>query len=443
MGINFEDRTLIYTGGVKPDVMAAVTAGVEAASTRAGQTAILTAVNILARSHPGVVVAVPDEPLLVRVPTGGDSLRQASENLAKAARAEVVVEIADKLPAHCLSLGIGSDSPMASVYVGAARWTALVGDTPLAVAPEASSLLGLGMAVTLATGYLFRVALGWPAVSVRSLSLWTLGETNEPTGPADLVPVDVGTAWLVGAGAVGSCLGWWLSFIGVVGEWIVIDGDLVDSTNLNRSLGLFDADAGSESVEAVAKAEALARLIPGSIAYSDWFDEWVKSDPPSPDVVIPVANERGIRTSAACYGHPAVIHAATSRQWSAELHRHLSGVDGCIICRLPEDEPRFACATAPAEPTPSGPRKDAALAFLSAAAGLLLASGLLQLQAGEWANHDRNHWRIFFDDSVGAIHSSRWRCRSGCSSLSPADVRRHLHGTTRWWGLDSGTGTMP
>ncbi len=161
-------------------------------------------------------------------------------------------------------------------------------------------MLGLGLGITLATGFLFRAALGWPVASDRAVSAWSFEETSKPTGPADAGPVDVGTTWLVGAAAVGSCLGWWLSFLGVVGEWVLIDGDVADATNLNRSLGLFATDAGVGGVDPIPKVR-----IPGS--------------------------------------------------------------DGYVTCRLPEDEPRFACATGPGEPVPSGRRRDGALPFLSAA----------------------------------------------------------------------------
>jgi hypothetical protein len=431
-----DDRTLIYTGGVVPTVPAGITAGVDTASSPVGQAAILTAVNILARSHPEILLAVPDVPLVVPSPVEGATLRAACAELAYAARPEVIVTPADHLPAGALSLGVGPDSPQASLYAGAGRWTGLTGSSPLPITPEQSSLIGLGLAVTLATGWLFRQALGWSAVTDRFVSLWTMTSESKPTGPTDAGPVDVGSAWLVGAGAVGSGLAWWLSLLGVRGAWSIIDGDLADVTNLNRSLGLFAADAGLGGGDPIFKVDAAARFIPGSTPYRQWFDEWTASDPPSPDVFIPVANDRGIRSAAATYGHPATIHATTSRHWTAELHRHLPGIDGCVTCRLPDEAPQFACATGPAPPASPNPGRDAALPFLSAAAGLLLASGLLQLQAGEWSRHRRNHWRIFFDESPGQLQSSLWSCRSGCTTTPPPAVRQALHATTRWSGLN-------
>ncbi|MGH3231597.1 MAG: ThiF family adenylyltransferase, partial [Streptosporangiaceae bacterium] len=260
--------------------------------------------------------------------------------------------------------------------------------------------------------------MGLPAVLDRGISLWSLAPVGQPTGPADLGPVAVGSTWLVGAGAVGSCLAWWLQFTGVNGAWTVIDGDKADDTNLNRSLGLFAADAGLDGHETAMKAHAAAALIPGAVPYPHWWDDWAATDPAPPDVLIPAANEYGVRSAVAAYGHPATIHATTSRDWTAELHRHLPGRDGCIACRLPENAPAFACATATAPsagPDPD-PGRDAALPFLSAAAGILLLSGLLQLQYGHWTVHDRNHWRVWFDEAPRPVQSSLWTCSQACTA---------------------------
>jgi ThiF family len=435
-----DDRTLLYTGGVKPTVPAGVTCGPATASTMPGQLAILTAVNILARSHPEIVLAVSDTYLAVPCPTGGATLIDACGRLALAANPDVVITFVDIIPDHILTLGIGADSGRASIYAGGSRWTARTSREPEEITDEPTSMLGVALAVTLATGFIFRTALGWPAVADRAVSLWTFLETVEPTGPAECGSVDLGTVWVVGAGAVGSCLAWWLSFLGVTGTWHIIDGDVVDVTNLNRSLGLFAAHAGLTGHEPVGKAVAAADLIPGAVAEQVWWDEWVATDPPSPDVLIPVANDRGIRPAVAAYGHPATIHATTSPNWTAKLHRHLPGQDGCIACRLPENAPVFGCATGSGEATEGEPRKDAALPFLSSAAGLLLLSGLLHIQHGQWPTHTRNHWRLFFDESGTALHSSRWCCSQGCEATPAPTIRRAIHGATRWCHLDLQSG---
>jgi hypothetical protein len=429
------DRTLIYTGGAQPDVPAGVTTGVETAQTIAGQVAVLTAVNILARTHPGLVLAVPAVPVLVPSPTGGATLVEACEQLALAANPDLHVTLNDQLPSATLGVGIGPDAGAAPIYAGGSGWTALTGTRPQAIGAASSSLLGVGMAVTLATGWIFRRALQLPAAVDRAFSLWDLVEATAPTGPNDLTPVDVGSAWLVGAGAVGSCLAWWLHFVGVEGPWTIIDGDLADVTNLNRSLGLFARDGGWEGSPPVFKAEAAAALITDATPYPHWWDDWVNTNPASPDMVLAVANDFGVRAKVAAYGHPATMNATTSRNWSAELHRHLIGTDGCISCRHREGGvAKLICATAPMPEQKAETGRDAALPFLSAASGLMLAAGVIQLQHRRWANHDRNHWSVWFD--AAAASASRHSCEISCSGTPSAAARRAIHGTTRWAPLD-------
>ena len=430
------DRTLRYTGGLQPTTPAGITSGPATTSTISGQIAVLTTVNILARTHPEIIVAFPDAPLLIPSPAGGTTLTEACQRLAQAANPDVRMNTATDITLRGSGIGIGHDAGPATIYAGGGRWTARTGSQPQPITPEPSSALGAGLAVTLAAGYIFRTAIGLPAVLDRGISLWSLMSTNQPTGPGTFGPVAVGSTWLVGAGAVGSCLAWWLHFTGVDGAWTVIDGDTADDTNLNRSLGLFAADAGLDGHEPAFKADAAAALIPEAIPYTHWWDDWTATEPAAPDVLIPAANDYGIRPAVAAYGHPATIHATTSRDWTAELHRHLPSRDGCIACRLPEDAPAFACATGAAPSAGPDPGRDAALPFLSAAAGILLLSGLLQLQHGQWNTHDYNHWRLWFDDAPRPVQNSRWPCNQTCTSTPSAAVRRTTHQATRWYQLN-------
>lgn len=431
-------RTLQYTNGLQPRCGAAVTAGAKSAETRSGQIAILSATNMLARVHPALAICVPDVPLIVPAPFHGGNLPEACETLARAANPDIAAESCNTTPANMLSVGIGSDSPAATIYAGAKRWTALTGRKPQAITRDSSSLLGLAISVSLACSTIFRIAIHLPTKPTRAVSLWSLTTTADATGPSQLGPLDIGSTWMVGAGAVGSALAWWLQYIGVLGPWIIIDGDFVDETNLNRSLGYFASHAGLTGHEPVAKADVTASLIGGATPFVGWWNDFIGDDPAAPDVLLPIANEYEVRPAIAAYGHPAVLHASTSPSWTAELHRHLIPRDDCIACRLPESAPRFQCATASVVAHTGGhaSSSDAALPFLSGAAGVLLAAALAQLQEGNWTSHTANQWRFWFDHSARAISSSRWRCQDTCTATPPPSVRRAIHGHTRWSALD-------
>jgi hypothetical protein len=433
-------RTLQYTGGIQPTCGAAVTAGASTAETGSGQMAILSATNMLARAHPAVTICVPDVPLIVPAPFPGASLAEVCATLARAANPDIAAGICATLPTSVLSVGIGPDSPAATIHAGAKRWTALTGTGPQPITQDSSSLLGLAMSVSLACSTIFRLAIGLTPAPTRALSLWSLGATSDATGPGEVGPLDIGSTWMTGAGAVGSALAWWLQFVGVTGLWTIIDGDFVDETNLNRSLGYFASHASLSGGGPAAKARATASLIPGATPFVGWWNDFIESDPAAPDVLVPIANEYEIRPAVAAYGHPAVLHASTSPSWTAELHRHLIPTDDCIACRLPETAPRFQCASAPARRQSDGSAgsDDAALPFLSGAAGVLLTAALVQLQEGNWSSHSANHWRCWFDQAARPISTSRWRCHSTCTATPPEPVRRAIHGKTRWAALDQG-----
>jgi len=203
------------------------------------------------------------------------------------------VSTATHLAPGILSMGIGHDAGEATIYAGGARWMARTSSTrPQPITAEPSAALGAGLAVTLAAGYIFRTAIGLPAVADRGISLWSLAPAGEPTGPAAFGPVPVGSAWLAGAGAVGSCLAWWLQFTRVEGAWTVIDGDIADDTNLNRCLGLFTAHTGTGGQEPVPKSDAAAALIPGAVSYPHWWEDWAATGPEPPNMSTARCTER-------------------------------------------------------------------------------------------------------------------------------------------------------
>jgi hypothetical protein len=132
------------------------------------------------------------------------------------------------------------------------------------------------------------------------------------------------------------------------------------------------------------------------------------------------SNARGVRPATAARGDPIVVHATTGDGWTAELHRHLRGRDDCISCRIPEDEQAtFVCAIGEVS-APEGESTDAALPFLSAASGLMLARFLDAMSRGDddLIDGSRNHWAIAFGPpgiEVAELKSRRWPPRDGCT----------------------------
>lgn len=97
------------------------------------------------------------------------------------------------------------------------------------------------------------------------------------------------------------------------------------------------------------------------------------------DIVLALANDRGVRSALQARQPTYLLHATTSANWQAQVHRHVAGLDDCIDCRIPPEAPRLQCSTSALQ-SQAGRRADPALPFLSGSAALMLAVLLARLQ---------------------------------------------------------------
>jgi hypothetical protein len=277
------------------------------------------------------------------------------------------------------------------------------------------------------------------APSPAAINLLTRTSGADATDATDVGPLDVGNVDVIGGGAVGHALTYWANVFGVAGRWDVIDGDDAEIHNTNRCMGMTVADAGwpdGLSTGRPSKKAASAARNSAATPVPAWYHD-LPAGRPRPDLVLVLANEHGIRETVAQSGEPLLLHATTSPNWTAELHRHVPGRDDCPACRIPSrTQATFLCSEGPADPSDHS-SGDAALPFLSAMSGLLLCSALLDLTAGQRVLHGRtNHWRVHLGLPAGApvqtaIHRAD-RCRH---HLLPA-VRRVIQAENpRRWDL--------
>ena len=414
--------------------------GADAAETVAGQLATLALVNMLARVHRTLVVKVPDVPLAVRSTlTVATDISQAVLGTAKAINPYIdVVEAGSLDGVPTLGIGVGVASGLDG-YLVVDGWSGGVAGVPSAMGGGERSILGAGMASCLAAAFLFHRARGrhpgW-----HSVSLWHLAEAAGDPGPTISWPLDVGEVVVIGGGAVGSGVAYWLSQVGVLSPWTFVDLDVVRLHNTNRGLGMTAADAGwPGGIVGEEKATVAARLLgERGRGYVGSYRAWLTEHPEDrPDLVIPLANEDGIRVAVMARGEPVLIHGTTSHNWTAELHRHIPDVDDCIPCRLPDRvHARLACSEGPADPGDTAEFGDAALPFLSGTAALLVVAGLMQLQVGALAGQPRNHWCLHMELGHRLVTATRWSCGAGCTRILPREVRRRVRTGGRWDHLD-------
>jgi hypothetical protein len=117
-----------------------------------------------------------------------------------------------------------------------------------------------------------------------------------------------------------------------------------------------------------------------------------------------------------CAGYPPLqLYATTGQNWQVTLLRHEPFGNACSLCLFPADETpaSTACATAPAsEADGDGERVDAALPFLSFAAGLMTACETVKrLLPGFPFNPDRV---FLYTKPMLSLTSVRIPHRPGC-----------------------------
>src|SRR5207302_1038153 len=97
-----------------------------------------------------------------------------------------------------------------------------------------------------------------------------------------------------------------------------------------------------------------------------------------------------------------------------------------------------ACAAAPLSvPEPGHQRPpDAALPFLSAAAGLLIAADLARLGLGGYESECGNLFTLDWFGDMGRPTVRHEQCQPGCPGWGNPAVRSILNASTRWYALD-------
>ncbi|MCA9289154.1 MAG: ThiF family adenylyltransferase [Phycisphaerales bacterium] len=414
-----------------------ISIGPQCAASRAGQSAALALLNMAARLHRSIVVESPGTPLQSPALNGGSRFDDAAHNLLRAV--DPFLGSGSPRARVGASVGLGEDARRGlDWYVGAVGGVAFLAREPVPFEPLPSPSLAGSFAACLGAMALCRRLLEDQLMRPDQIDVWRWGRADVSSAGSPRARLDVGDVLVVGAGGVGSCFAYWASEFGHQGRWAVADGDNAELHNTNRCMGIFPADAGWPDPPGVNKAVLAARLLdatPIPKFYHDLSEAEARAD-----LVLPLANEHEVRRLIGQRGDPILLHATTSPSWEAQLHRHIPDSDGCIVCRMPPSGPRptFRCSEVPvsAESSAAGASTDAALPFLSGAAGLMLVRGLLLLQHGELSDTPSNMHSLRMKDARGLTGRSRFPCDASCDrTLLPA-VRALVQRGRRWAEVD-------
>ena len=156
-------------------------------------------------------------------------------------------------------------------------------------------------------------------------------------------------------------------------------------TNLTRSPVFSAEDARLEipkvvSVEAFLRKAGVQHVSAEAVALHA-SSIWCDRPPGSPDIVVSAANEFNVRYHIEMGYPPIQVYATTGKNWQATLLRHVPGDESCSMCMFPPDPTSrpMECATDSAIVADGSEQVDAALPFLSFAAGLMTAAEILKL----------------------------------------------------------------
>lgn len=422
----------------------AITIGPDVAATYAGQVAFLLAVNLTARWCRCLRIGaapVGVDPRLART-VGLDAPRLDELAAVMAQRADPFGVFAIGGEGHHaeLELHVGAEEAPSSAYcVRGDGWLALGG---AAVRERAHGLgvgdnpLGAALAAAVGCAWLFRRAVDEdPHALPQSvvLSLWNLrGATAAVDGPS--LHGDLGKVMLVGCGAVGSAIAWLASLTPLTARWLLVDGDTVDPTNLNRSPLFVADDIGAAKCDIV--ASLLTRVGREVVAVPEWFDDALAARrvfDDRPDVVIPAANDRGVRHGVQHQVPPLQVYGTTGRDWQAFLGRHIPLTEDCLACRFPSNRaaPPLACATAHVlVPDLAEPSVDAALPFLSSAAAIMAVAELAKMVGSGQYPMNGNFACLDFRGRLDDFFVEQRVRAAGCFCLDQQPIWAALNGRT-------------
>ena len=410
----------------------------EAAHTPAGHSLLVTLSNLVARAHRRLVfVGNVEHQLLCADVFAAGTLAASTAGLARTINPFIDVDMTARPPARSLlSIGVGVDRRSAvDLALGCDGWLAHLG-ADASIGADGGSVWGASLAAVLAANPAIHRALGRGQVQPGTLSLWDYTRPNGRQGPAFTESVDIGRVLQAGAGAVGSALDYFMAMAGLAGSWWIVDGDDVDVSNLNRQMLFVARDAGFPNGTPANKAEQAAKRLDGAV---DCSGQWYGDDPEvvdrQYDVILALANDRGVRGFLQGRQPTVLLHATTSPNWQAQLHRHVAGLDDCTGCRLPSAPPLLACSTEEIE-MPGGQTFDAAIPPLSGLAGLLLAAELVKLQHGVLVGEAHNFTAVDLATGTPIVQRKIRRCRAGCAVRRNPRVRQELDGESRWVHLD-------
>lgn len=164
--------------------------------------------------------------------------------------------------------------------------------------------------------------------------------------PPDLTtkPIEVGSTYLVGAGAIGNAVLWALRHFDIHGELHIVDHDMISSGNLNRQIWFREEDIGLPKAERLATLASPCfsnfKLIPRIFSLENLPEKsaaaWMKR-------LIVAVDSRRVRRSLQSEFPGEVFDASTTDISEIVLHFNKQPTElACLSCIYPPDRAELA-----------------------------------------------------------------------------------------------------
>ena len=364
-------------------------------STYAGRVVARTTLNLLSRFARNVDVAFPSVPSDGELAPAAPTLAEQSIQQMRAADPHghfSRTRLPDPSSYDCIvtvgnpDIELGTTS---TIRIDGGGWLARVvrDDTAEHIDSRDENPIGPVVAACLGGAEAFKTAVGasepalTDAVTYDAFHHEAHEASVEPTAPDLPASIDLGTVRMVGVGSVGSAAAYFLKRLPVNGTIQLVDFDPVELVNLNRS-PLFTAD---HAIEGTSKVEATAEFLADHMDVHPFerdYDTFTENNPEAADIVLPLANERGVRRGIQHDRPPLMVHASTG-QSDVFVRRNIPLEEPCLLCHFPPDTAETDAACAAGEtPTADGSEDnepDAAFPFASFLAGCFVAGELAKL----------------------------------------------------------------
>lgn len=286
-------------------------------------------------------------------------------------------------------LAVGTPSPRVSpdVWINSNGWIAYISKTEidLPVDRKKQNPIGAGAAACFGTGEIFKHLLCVEdenqyieEVTFSSLDYsMNCADFFNPDLPKD---VPLGNVQMVGVGAIGSGVVFFLCMLPITGFLTLIDYENIDVSNLNRYMIATLDDVGMPKVKVA--TEYLDHHQIKIASHQCKYNEYTKNKGAGNfDVVLPLVDNNETRHQVQM-NMPLLTIYGTTGEWAFTIGRHKALEHDCLICRYPNVESiDESCGIATvSERTEKGSLEEhaAAVSFVSALAGVLTAGELIK-----------------------------------------------------------------